>query len=493
MDKALLITLGLDPEQDLKSLLEEVEGKQFELLERLETTSQQSRKEELSALLSRVDTAISQIKYQLEEVNSALILDMDEPESEVAVLPVQAEPAEQEQKRDAEAELASKVQALKEKIESREKQESIPVPAADNAPEAAPEEARQNQNPKLQYGLQCYRKKDFAPALHTFKQLAEQNEPEAQYMLACMYKRGEGTAIELGRAEYWMKRAADNGDPAAQFDYAVLLLSKQSKDPADLSAGMDYLNRAAAQGYQDAMERFVELVDKGDGSAKDVVTARDYCEKLLPRLEDSFEIQKYTELAKSLRGRYVKNIVSRYGDMVASITSAVGALILICVIVLLFGNYHQQNLLTYTKLTQIPAWLSNILPDVWHRLPSLTNPIYRSLKILEKLPTIAWLIAAGGLLKSIGHTFKRNALSKLLVRLASLLRYAAFAGHIYLCSRVEAAMQQGTAQATKWLRYYFPVENLLCFAAMIVVGFLAGRILNWIARKGLGLVLKVKL
>ena len=490
MDKSFLKSLGLDPEKDLRSLLEDVEDKQCELLERLETTRQESRKEELMDQLSRVETVITQIKGRLEAVNSAIVLDMGDIQPEPAEdapkqISVPTEPAKTE-----ETDLASKVQALKDKIQAQIEEEPAPAKTEEKTRGVTAVLEEKEYSSELQHALQCYRKKEFAPAFYTFKQLAEQNDPVAQYMLACMYKRAEGTAADPGREEYWMKRAADNGDPAAQFDYAVIVLSRRNADAETLTSGMDYLNRSAAQGNKDAMERYVELVEKGDGGPKEVIIARDYCEQLLPQLEDSFEIQKYTELSKNLRDQYVKNIVSRYGRIFASATSAVGALILIVVTVLLFGNYHQQNLITYTTLGELPDWINDILPGVWHKLPSVTSPAYRNLEIL---PAIAWLIAAGWVLRSIGHTFKRNVAANLLVRLASILRLATVGGHIYLCSRVEAAMQTAVPQAEEWLKYYFPVENLVAFAVMIIVGCVAGRIINWIARKILGAVLKVKL
>lgn len=490
MDKSFLKSLGLDPEKDLRSLMEDVEDKQCELLERLETTRQESRKEELMDQLSRVETVIAQIKDRLEAVNSAIVLDMDDIQPEASENAPKQVSVPTEPEKTEEADLASKVQALKDKIQAKTEEEPVPVKAEEKTQSVAAVQAEKEYSSELQHALQCYRKKEFAPAFHTFKQLAEQNDPAAQYMLACMYKRAEGTAADPGREEYWMKRAADNGDPAAQFDYAVIILSRRNADAGALASGMDYLNRSAAQGNKDAMERYIELVEKGDGGPKEVIIARDYCEKLLPLLKDSFEIQKYTQLSKNLHDQYVKNIVSRYGRIFASITSAVGALILIVVTVLLFGNYHQENLITYTALSEIPKWISSILPGIWHELPPVTSPAYRNLNIL---PAIAWLIAAGWMLRSIGHTFKCNAAATLVVRFAAILRYVAIGGHIYLCSRVEAAMQNGVPQGEAWLKYYFPVENLVAFAVMIIVGCVAGRVINWIVRKILGAVLKVKL
>ena len=122
MDKELLTTLGLDPEKNLKGLLEDLESKQYEFFERLETTNDEKRREELNELLSHIDAAINQIKEQLASVNSAIILDEGEPQPEAATeetVPEQPEQAEKTQKKEKEAKLESKVQELKQKIEAR--------------------------------------------------------------------------------------------------------------------------------------------------------------------------------------------------------------------------------------------------------------------------------------------------------------------------------------------------------------------------------------
>ena len=205
--------------------------------------------------------------------------------------------------------------------------------------------------------------------------------------------------------------------------------------------------------------------------------------------QDIPDMVEHTEDPETEKQR-LENAVSRYGNLTASVTSGVGALILIIVTALLFANYHQQNLANYTSFGQFPDWIADILPGVWHELPAITDPAYRS---LGNLPATAWLIAAGWLLRSVGHTFQRHGAAKKTVLAADILRYAAIVAHVALCARVELAAQQRGAQWDAWLPYYFPVENLVVFVVMIIGGYITGRIINWCVRKILNMTLPVKL
>jgi uncharacterized protein len=58
----------------------------------------------------------------------------------------------------------------------------------------------------------AYKKGEFASAFQQFKELAELGQPEAQYDLAIMYARGEGTTISNTYAHAWASLAATNGE-----------------------------------------------------------------------------------------------------------------------------------------------------------------------------------------------------------------------------------------------------------------------------------------
>jgi uncharacterized protein len=57
----------------------------------------------------------------------------------------------------------------------------------------------------------AYKKGEFASAFQQFKELAELGQPQAQFDLAIMYARGEGTTISNTYAHAWASLASANG------------------------------------------------------------------------------------------------------------------------------------------------------------------------------------------------------------------------------------------------------------------------------------------
>lgn len=492
MDKELLTTLGLDPDKDLKSLLEDLEGKQYEFFERLETTNDEHRREELNGLLSRIDIAIGQIKNQIASVNSGIILDLEPTKADAAEekkkkkeQKEKEKEKEKAQEKAKEAQLAAQVQALKEKEEARRKQEAEAKAKAEAEAKAKAEaeakakaeaEAKAKQQAQaqppmtdLQQGLLRYQKGNFKEAFPIFKQLAEKNDTTAQYMLACMYSRGEGTASDRERAEFWMKKAADNGDPVAQFDYAVFLLSDQNRDDTKTATGLHYMQRSADQGHKDAMERYVELVEKGTGGLHELTLARRYCLKLVPLVADSYDKQKVDDVRRSLRVRQRKLRRRRFGRAASSLTSATGALILMVPTILIFTGYHQEFLRTLPQINQLPAMVQAILFGFWYPGSVMVN-------IAAPEDVLAWLtlpvqnalmmIFIGWMLKGAGNKENRNGLSTAVVRIGCFLRYLAIGGHIALCMFLETDMV-----ANAYI-------NLGAILVVIIVARIAGSILG---------------
>jgi hypothetical protein len=61
----------------------------------------------------------------------------------------------------------------------------------------------------------AYKKGEFASAFQQFKELAELGQPQAQFNLAIMYARGEGTTISNTYAHAWASLASANGESRA--------------------------------------------------------------------------------------------------------------------------------------------------------------------------------------------------------------------------------------------------------------------------------------
>jgi TPR repeat protein len=60
-------------------------------------------------------------------------------------------------------------------------------------------------------GLGSYYSWDFAGAAESFRQAAEKGHPEAQLILASMYRQGQGVSKNEAKALYWAQKAKDGG------------------------------------------------------------------------------------------------------------------------------------------------------------------------------------------------------------------------------------------------------------------------------------------
>lgn len=65
--------------------------------------------------------------------------------------------------------------------------------------------------------LRAYQHGDFAKAIHEWRALATKGDPEAQFRLAAMYERGEGTRVQLDQAVSLYRKAAYQEHSHAQY------------------------------------------------------------------------------------------------------------------------------------------------------------------------------------------------------------------------------------------------------------------------------------
>ncbi len=74
--------------------------------------------------------------------------------------------------------------------------------------------------------------KDYGQAAISWRKAALQGNAEAQNNLARAYERGHGLPRDDEKAAYWFSRAAEHGDPTAQFNLAVMYeLAWRSRRP----------------------------------------------------------------------------------------------------------------------------------------------------------------------------------------------------------------------------------------------------------------------
>ena len=462
MDVELLKDLGLDPKKDLKELLEELEDKQGEFFERLETVSDEARREELNDLLSKIDQQISQLKAQMKAMSSGIVIDTGAASTDSAEAKkkeAERQEAEKAQAKKAEeakkAQEAAKIQELKRKEAERRRQAkqaaAAAAAAAANTQNTAPQQGASNQQPAasnapaankqassgkqpaanaaaqptgnvqngpkdLQQGLVLYTKKSFTGAFAIFKPLAEKGDVTAQYMLGSMYHRGEGTPKDTDRAKFWMEKAADAGDTNAQYDYAIMLLSDVNNQ--DITMGLYYLGMAAASDHKDAVLKYVELAQNAD-DVNTLGSAVQYCKKLIATTEDSFDKQKHTATLNNLNAKYKVALKKEQLANRASKLTIIGAIISIISIISIFLGVHQGYFIEETFLGNFPSGLQKFLFNGWIDITASSGST-----------SAAGLVILGWIFRTAGNNPARNTKASAMDGVCVAFRYIAIAGHV---------------------------------------------------------------
>ena len=99
----------------------------------------------------------------------------------------------------------------------------------------------------------AYNREDFATAIPLFRPLADQGNADAQYVLAMMYRVGDGVPENGAEAVRWYRKAADQGLAPAQLGLGLMYANGEGVPQNDVEAYM-WWNLAAAQGEDDAKE-----------------------------------------------------------------------------------------------------------------------------------------------------------------------------------------------------------------------------------------------
>jgi|KBSMisStandDraft_5_1062788.scaffolds.fasta_scaffold450442_1 TPR repeat protein len=66
-------------------------------------------------------------------------------------------------------------------------------------------------------GLSAYNSGDFQKAMKIWLPLAQKEDAPAQAGIGFMFHRGLGVATDNGKAAYWLRKAAEHGQPEGQF------------------------------------------------------------------------------------------------------------------------------------------------------------------------------------------------------------------------------------------------------------------------------------
>lgn len=97
---------------------------------------------------------------------------------------------------------------------------------------------------------------------------ANDGDAAAQALLAEIYSRGLGVARDVETAAIWYEKAAEQGVPEAQFQYALLLLKRSPKASTEYELAIELMKTAADSGNAQAQFNYAQLVlDQSPGSA----------------------------------------------------------------------------------------------------------------------------------------------------------------------------------------------------------------------------------
>jgi TPR repeat protein len=72
-------------------------------------------------------------------------------------------------------------------------------------------------------------KKDLVDAVKQYRNDAEQENAEAQYLLACCYQFGDGVAKNKVEAAKWLRKSAKQGYPQAQSLLEIIKLKSNKR------------------------------------------------------------------------------------------------------------------------------------------------------------------------------------------------------------------------------------------------------------------------
>jgi len=119
----------------------------------------------------------------------------------------------------------------------------------------------------------AYQKGDFATAPTQAHALAGTVDARAQSMLALRYYRGRGETRDYKEAVKWFRRAAEQGDAAAQFYLGIMFAQGEGGVPQDYAEAAKWFHSAADRGNPEAQYNLGLAYATGEGVSLDNVSA----------------------------------------------------------------------------------------------------------------------------------------------------------------------------------------------------------------------------
>jgi TPR repeat protein len=121
-------------------------------------------------------------------------------------------------------------------------------------------------------GVAAYDAGNYAEAFSLFKSI-DQEDVAAARNEGIMLRKGQGVEKDPKAAEDVLERAAEDGLPTAQYDYAEMLMDGEA-GPADVKGALPWLTLAASAGHPIAEYRLGTLYEQGEYVPKDIEKAK---------------------------------------------------------------------------------------------------------------------------------------------------------------------------------------------------------------------------
>jgi len=130
----------------------------------------------------------------------------------------------------------------------------------------------------LDEGLSAYRAKDYSVAFDVFDTLSRQGDTRATFYLSLLYTKGLGVVENPGYGVQLLRRAAEAGDPLAQYNLGNRYMREGTEEFAPEQAAA-WWKKAADQGLVPAQHNLGSLYALGTGVKRDLKQARHWYAK----------------------------------------------------------------------------------------------------------------------------------------------------------------------------------------------------------------------
>ena len=146
-------------------------------------------------------------------------------------------------------------------------------------------------------GVTAFNRGDYAQAVKSFRNAAEQGNADALLNLGFMYNRGKGVPQDYAKALVWYRKAAEQGYALAQFNLGLMYHKGEGVKQDNAEAVMWY-REAAEQGFADAQINLGLMYSKGGGVPQDFILAH---------MWSSIAASRYPASEKERRDKAIRN------------------------------------------------------------------------------------------------------------------------------------------------------------------------------------------